>query len=59
MVLDLEPDHPQRMKLLNLIEKYRAGGTMTVESAPPAKPPAKPKTETKPAAKPAAKAAKK
>ena len=24
MVLDLEPDHPQRMKLLNLIEKYRS-----------------------------------
>jgi tetratricopeptide (TPR) repeat protein len=23
MVLDLEPDHPQRMELLNLIEKYR------------------------------------
>ena len=24
MVLDLEPDHPQRMKLLNLLEKYRS-----------------------------------
>jgi len=24
MVLDLEPDHPQRMKLLNLIDKYRS-----------------------------------
>jgi tetratricopeptide (TPR) repeat protein len=51
MVLDIEPDHPQRIKLLNLIEKYRTGGTMTVESAPPAKPPAKPKTETKPDSK--------
>jgi tetratricopeptide (TPR) repeat protein len=52
MVLDIEPDHPQRIKLLNLIEKYRTGGTMTVESAPLAKPPAKPKAETKPATKP-------
>jgi tetratricopeptide (TPR) repeat protein len=51
MVLDIEPDHPQRIKLLNLIEKYRTGGTMTVESASPAKPPAKPKTETKPESK--------
>ena len=25
MVLDLEPDHPQRMKLLNLISKHRKG----------------------------------
>ena len=24
MVLDLEPDHPQRMNLLNLIDKYRS-----------------------------------
>ena len=32
MVLDLEPDHPQRMKLLNLIEKYRP------RTAPPEKP---------------------
>ena len=24
MVLDLESDHPQRMKLLNLLEKYRS-----------------------------------
>ena len=23
MVLDLEPDHPDRMELLNLIDKYR------------------------------------
>lgn len=51
MVLDIEPDHPQRIKLLNLIEKYRAGGTMTVESGTPVKPPAKPKAESKPAAK--------
>jgi cytochrome c-type biogenesis protein CcmH/NrfG len=38
MVLDLEPDHPQRMKLLNLIEKYRTGVALTVG---PGKPPAK------------------
>jgi hypothetical protein len=30
MVLDLEPDHPQRMKLLNLLEKYAGGAKMTV-----------------------------
>ena len=34
MVLDLESDHPQRMKLLNLIEKYHGGS----ESPKPAKP---------------------
>jgi len=36
MVLDLEPDHPKRMKLLNLIGKYR--------SQDPEPPKAKPKT---------------
>jgi tetratricopeptide (TPR) repeat protein len=30
MVLDLESDHPQRMKLLNLIEKYTSGAVLTV-----------------------------
>ncbi len=30
MVLDLEPDHPQRMKLLNLIDKYTSGTMLTV-----------------------------
>jgi tetratricopeptide (TPR) repeat protein len=43
MVLDLEPDHPQRMKLLNLIQKHRSGGAPSgpVSAAPttPAKPP--------------------
>ncbi len=29
MVLDLEPDHSQRMKLLNLIQKYRLGTTLS------------------------------
>ncbi len=30
MVLDLEQDHPQRMKLLNLIDKYTSGTMLTV-----------------------------
>jgi tetratricopeptide (TPR) repeat protein len=30
MVLDLEQDHPQRMKLLNLIDKYTNGTILTV-----------------------------
>jgi tetratricopeptide (TPR) repeat protein len=30
MVLDLESDHPQRMKLLNLIEKYTRGAILTM-----------------------------
>ncbi|MBN1852576.1 MAG: tetratricopeptide repeat protein [Pirellulales bacterium] len=59
MVLDLEPEHPQRMQLLNLIGKYQSGLSF---SATPAEPPqsekpkprnpnpAKPKA-TKPAAK--------
>ncbi len=33
MVLDLEPDHPQRMKLLNLIEKYRSSKPRPVKPA--------------------------
>jgi len=49
MVLDLEPDHPQRMKLLNLIEKYRSGITLSVgpSETPPAE---KPKQQPPPAA---------
>ncbi len=34
MVLDLEPDHPQRMKLLNLIDKYTSDTILTVPSKP-------------------------
>lgn len=49
MVLDLEPDHPQRMKLLNLIEKYRGGVALSVGPGKPATPekpkPTKPPTE--------------
>jgi tetratricopeptide (TPR) repeat protein len=30
MVLDLESDHPQRMKLLNLIDKYASGAILSV-----------------------------
>ena len=44
MVLDLEPDHPQRMKLLNLIDKYTSGTMLTV---PPKDDRPKPKTEKK------------
>jgi tetratricopeptide (TPR) repeat protein len=36
MVLDLEPDHPQRMNLLNLIDKYRSETPIKV--APKAEP---------------------
>ncbi|MHC4176907.1 MAG: tetratricopeptide repeat protein, partial [Planctomycetota bacterium] len=35
MVLDLEPDHPQRMKLLNLIEKHRSGVAISVGPSEP------------------------
>jgi tetratricopeptide (TPR) repeat protein len=38
MVLDLEPDHPQRMKLLNLIEKYTNNTPMAVVPAEKTKP---------------------
>ena len=41
MVLDLEPEHPDRMKLLNLIEKYRASLALAVGPTEPAKPAAK------------------
>ena len=47
MVLDLEPEHPQRMKLLNLIQKYRGGVPISVAPSTPAKP-----TEPKPAKPP-------
>ena len=30
LVLDLEPDHPQRIKLLNLVEKYSGSTKLTV-----------------------------
>jgi tetratricopeptide (TPR) repeat protein len=39
MVLDLEPDHPQRIKLLNLIEKYSGGAKMTVARSEKLAPP--------------------
>ncbi len=42
MVLDIEPDHPQRTKLLNLIEKYTANLKVVV---PPEQ--QKPKTAAK------------
>ena len=37
MALDLEPDHPDRMKLLNLIEKYRTQLALAVGPTEPAK----------------------
>ena len=48
MVLDLEPDHPQRMKLLNRIQKHRSGLSLSV---PPTDPPIEPPVEL-PAAEP-------
>ena len=39
MVLDLEPDHPDRTKLLNLIEKVRTGIQTAVGPSGPAKKP--------------------
>ena len=38
MVLDLEPEHPQRMKLLNLIQKHGSGVNLSVAPTTPAKP---------------------
>ena len=49
MVLDLETDHPQRMKLLDLIGKYSSAG-----GQPTDKKPAKDKPAAKPTVKPAA-----
>jgi tetratricopeptide (TPR) repeat protein len=55
MVLDLEPDHPQRIQLLNLIEKYSSGLKMTVVPGSTEKPvtpkPVAPKEAPKPATK--------
>lgn len=46
MTLDLEPDHPDRMKLLNLIEKHRAGVVLSVgPSQPPEVEPEPPAAE--------------
>ena len=44
MVLDIEPDHPQRTKLLNLIEKYAANVKMVVVPAEKPKPKPAPPT---------------
>ena len=46
MVLDLEPDHASRLKLLNLIEKYTSNVPLSVDSNPPVppKPAAQPST---------------
>jgi tetratricopeptide (TPR) repeat protein len=46
MVLDIEPDHPQRIKLLNLIEKYTSGANMTVAPQKPSN--QTPKTQSAP-----------
>ncbi len=47
MVLDIEPDHPQRTKLLNLIEKYTANLKVVVppEQQKPKPPKTVPKAE--------------
>jgi tetratricopeptide (TPR) repeat protein len=47
MVLDLEPDHPQRMKLLNLIQKYHNSANLSVPPTAPAQP-TQPKPEKAP-----------
>jgi len=47
MVLDIEPDHPERIKLLNLVEKYRSRVPMTAVPLPPPKPPEAPKPAKK------------
>ncbi len=47
MTLDLEPDHPDRMKLLNLIEKYRTSLALAVGPTEPAEA----QSSEKPAAK--------
>ena len=44
LVLDLEPDHPQRIKLLNLVEKYSSGVKQTVAPEKPKPQAVKPKT---------------
>jgi len=51
MVLDLEPGHSQRMKLLNLIEKYRTGVALSaVPSETAAEPAETPSPDSPPAA---------
>ncbi|MEE8453039.1 MAG: tetratricopeptide repeat protein [Thermoguttaceae bacterium] len=52
MVLDLEPDHPGRMKLLNLIERYRNGLAVSVVVNPPEQQdePSSPKSDPQPPA---------
>ncbi|NQU23364.1 MAG: tetratricopeptide repeat protein, partial [Candidatus Nealsonbacteria bacterium] len=47
MVLDIEPEHPQRMKLLNQIEKHRIGMSLSVVGGeePVSEPPVEPKPE--------------
>jgi tetratricopeptide (TPR) repeat protein len=65
LVLDLEPDHPQRIKLLNLVEKYTSSARMVVmppkdkpakERPEQGKPEKKPDLPTSPAERAAAKA---
>ncbi len=60
MVLDLEPDHPERIKLLNLIEKYSGGVKMTVvpgEKEKPTPPKKVAPKDERPKAMPATKSA--
>jgi tetratricopeptide (TPR) repeat protein len=52
MVLDLEPDHPDRLKLLNLIDKYRTGASPLVPPKEPVKPDKPKPKETGPVAQP-------
>jgi tetratricopeptide (TPR) repeat protein len=52
MTLELEPDHPQRMALLNLIEKYRARLALSAEASRPAAPPKSPKAAKAPKTEP-------
>ena len=53
MVLDLEPDHPDRLRLLNLIEKYTSGAPLSVGPTQPSPPAAAPAPAPPPAAPPA------
>ncbi|HYW80951.1 MAG TPA: tetratricopeptide repeat protein [Thermoguttaceae bacterium] len=48
MVLDLEPDHPDRMKLLNLIQRYRSNLAVSVVASPTEKQPAEEDSQPKP-----------
>ncbi|OHB68110.1 MAG: hypothetical protein A2V70_07250 [Planctomycetes bacterium RBG_13_63_9] len=52
MVLDLEPEHAQRMELLNLIDKYQSGLTLSATPTKPEEPtPTKPNPEKPPGEK--------